>query len=88
MTLETITSIGGWIGMAMLLYAYAARKNISPARYALLNLIGAGLVGVNCLVTKAWPAVALETAWMAIALRELIVAKQGISPNAPGPEKR
>lgn len=57
--------------MAMLLFAYAARKRLSPTAYALLNLAGAILVGIDCVRTETWPAVALEVAWSAIAISEL-----------------
>ncbi len=75
--LPSLSTTGGWIGMGLLLYAYAMRSTLPPRAYALLNLVGAALVGIACLVTRTWPALALETAWAAIALRDLLRGKAG-----------
>lgn len=91
MTFTLFSSIGGWVGMAMLLYAYAARNRLSSRSYALLNLFGAMLVGVNCFVTEAWPAMALQTAWAAIAIFELCFLRRPpnptVNPTGHGREK-
>lgn len=69
--MELAADIVGWAGMLTLLFAYARREHLPPRTYALLNLFGALGVAALCIVKHAWPALALETAWAAIALRDL-----------------
>jgi hypothetical protein len=71
MTVDVPSALG-WIGMGMLLIAYWRRDRLPPVAYALLNLVGAGLIAVVCFVQAAWPAFALECAWAVIAVRDLV----------------
>lgn len=67
-----LTTLLGWIGMGMLLAAYGGRDRLPPRTYAVLNLVGATLVGIDCYDNRTWPAFALETAWAAIAVHQLL----------------
>jgi hypothetical protein len=67
-----VFSLFGWIGMALILLAYfflAVKKlKANSIVYNLLNAFGGlGLVA-NTFVTKSWPSVALNIAWIAIAI--------------------
>lgn len=61
-----------WLGTFLLLGAFAAVSNEWIEResflYVSANVLGAGLVGVVCAWKRAWPALALEVAWIAITL--------------------
>jgi len=65
----------GWVGMALLLAAYAAVSFDLVARdaplYVGVNVLGAALVAVICAVKRAWPAFALEIAWIALSVPAL-----------------
>lgn len=65
----------GWIGMVMLLAAYAAVSFDLVARdgvpYVAVNVVGAALVGVICAAKRAWPAFALEAAWILLTIPAL-----------------
>lgn len=69
--LQSIPQILGWVGMSALLIAYAWRKTLHPPSYALLNLVGAGLLSIVLFTQAAWPAFALECIWGMIAIRDL-----------------
>jgi hypothetical protein len=69
---DHIPQVLGWIGMVLLLVAFARKDTLSKRRYALMNLVGAILVGVSALEQQAWPPLALEVAWAGIALRDLL----------------
>ena len=82
---ELFIQICGWTGTALIVGAYyfVSDKKLDPAgkTYQLLNLIGSAGVGVNVFYQKAWPAVALEVVWGAIAVATLIrIRKQRHSP--------
>lgn len=70
-----LPSILGWIGMAMLLYAYGRRLTLNANQHAGLNLVGAVLICVVCFVQAAWPPFFLNCVWAAIAIRDLFVGK-------------
>lgn len=65
----------GWLGMALLLAAYAAVSFDLVARdaplYIGVNVVGAALVAVICAAKRAWPAFALEAAWIVISVPSL-----------------
>jgi hypothetical protein len=69
--MDQLVEIVGWAGMAALLFAYARRQALTATVYALTNLVGALSVAAVCLARSTWPALALELAWAAIALRDL-----------------
>ena len=69
---KNIVEIGGWFGVILILGAYTANifeildaKNFG---YLVSNAIGAGLVGWNTFVKKAYPPLALNIAWFAVAI--------------------
>ena len=66
-----LASFAGWIGMLLLLGAYWKRGSLTSYRYALLNLGGAVLLAVHCAIAAAWPAMALQFAWAAIAVGDM-----------------
>lgn len=72
-----IYSILGWIGMVMLLWAYARRESLEKRSHAALNLVGAILICVVCFVQAAWPPFVLNCIWALIAVRDIA------GPNIP-----
>jgi hypothetical protein len=64
----TIQDALGLVGGALLLLGYARKDHLAPLPGGLINFTGAGLVGYNAWVQKAWGPFWLEAAWMAIAL--------------------
>jgi hypothetical protein len=64
--------IFGWIGMALLILAYAllSNKKLNPhtKTYHFLNLLGALGIVVSTLKTKSWPALTLNIIWIIIAI--------------------
>lgn len=66
-----LADLCGWVGAAMLLVAYAAVsfKRLVPASFAYqcLNALGSGLLIVNTVYHRAWPAACLNTIWAGIA---------------------
>jgi hypothetical protein len=76
------TELGGYVGMVLLLLAYALSTadvlDRSSAAYHGMNGLGAALVAVSVYVKRAWPAFVLEACWTAIAAWGLIqVARAG-----------
>lgn len=71
-----IYSIIGWFGMILILLAYflLSIKKLKPNSiiYNLLNFFGAAGIVVITFVTKAWPSVALNIAWMGIAIYAIL----------------
>lgn len=65
----------GWIGMVLLLGAYAAVSFDLVERtglaYVGVNVVGAALVAVICAAKRAWPAFALEVAWIVLTVPAL-----------------
>ncbi|MGL4312787.1 MAG: CBU_0592 family membrane protein [Sphingomonas sp.] len=62
----------GWAGSALLLGAYlltsAGRLASRSVAYQLMNVAGAACLAANVLWHRAYPAVMLELAWIAIGL--------------------
>lgn len=81
MNLPSITDLCGWIGMILLLTAYGRQRTASLRANALTNLVGAAFMAVMCVAQKAWPALALQSVWAAIAIRDLIWSAK--APTAP-----
>ncbi len=76
--LERRIRLGGWIGMTLLLGAFALRlaevwSGTAPA-YVAANVVGALLVAVQCAWQRAWPALVLEVGWVVLTLLSLGVA--------------
>jgi hypothetical protein len=66
----------GWLGMFLLVVAYAKRSSLPRRRYAGFNLAGAVCLGVSCYAAAAWPPFAMQCVWGAIALRDLGTARR------------
>jgi len=66
----------GWFGAALILAAYFSVSfglmTLGDGGFQAMNLFGALGLCVNAYAKKAWPVVALEVAWMLIALVSLI----------------
>lgn len=66
---------GGWIGMALLLGAFALRLGEvldgASMVYVVSNVVGALLVGVQCAWQRAWPALVLELGWVVLTLASI-----------------
>jgi hypothetical protein len=71
-----LTDIIGWTGTACVLLAYllVSMRKIKPSTpaYQLLNLIGAGALILHTFAEQAIPSMALNIAWLGIALYGLI----------------
>lgn len=83
--MEIFVQISGWIGMVLILGAYflISRKMVDSQSYTyhLVNLFGAiGLI-INTYYQEAWPVVALNTVWVAIAVSTLIKIRQNTSQD-------
>ena len=77
---EIIVQICGWVGTALFVGAYylVSDKKLDPAGgvYQWLNLVGSVCLGVNVFYQKAWPALALEIVWGAIAVSALLRSRK------------
>lgn len=75
MTLKTFVAITGWSAALLILGAYGLLSfgKIQPRSrvYQLMNIIGAAGFIINCAYNNAWPSVALNVAWMGIAIYAL-----------------
>ena len=73
--MELLIEISGWLGTILIVWAYylvSVRKlDILDQTYQVLNLVGAFFLGVTVFYKQAWPALALEIIWAAIALYAL-----------------
>lgn len=71
-----VYSILGWAGMVLIVLAYflnsTGRLGSRSVAYQLMNLFGSAGVFVNVYRQEAWPAVALQVIWGAVALYALI----------------
>ena len=70
-----IIEIIGWIGTFLILTAYllVSTERLKPkaTAYILMNLFGAIFIGVNVFDNQAWPALALQIVWGAVAIISL-----------------
>lgn len=75
---ELVVDIAGWIGMALLIGAYAlvtAGRLAGPSlTFQLMNLVGGGLLMVNSGWYGAWPSAALNLVWVVIGTVGLVRA--------------
>lgn len=65
------TDATGWVGMAMLLIAYARRGTLPGRAYNAFNVAGAVLLVVVCVAREAWPPAVLNVIWAGIGLRDM-----------------
>ncbi|MFN0204301.1 MAG: hypothetical protein ACKVTZ_22475 [Bacteroidia bacterium] len=72
---KTLIDLMGWVGMAMVVFAYGANiqnklPNTSLA-YILLNMIGSIFLIINCFYNHAMPPAILNIIWTIIAFYSL-----------------
>jgi hypothetical protein len=78
----------GWAGAVLILFAYlllsAERLDGQSRLYQWMNVVGAAGIAINAWWHGAWPAVALDVAWMIIGGVALwrILRKRGSSTSA------
>jgi hypothetical protein len=81
MTVKTFVSIAGWGAALLILGAYSLLSfgKVQPRSwvYQLMNIIGAAGFIINCAYNNAWPSVALNVAWMGIAIYALRRNRRG-----------
>ena len=74
--METVIQSIGWLGTLLIILAYFLISNghltTKSKLYQWMNLWGAVGVGVNVFHQQAWPVLALEIAWGAIAIVSII----------------
>ncbi len=74
-----LIDIAGWIGMALLIGAYAlvtTGRILGPSlRFQLMNLVGGALLMVNSAWYGAWPSAALNLVWVVIGTAGLVRAR-------------
>jgi hypothetical protein len=77
--LSLVIDVAGWIGMALLIGAYAlvtAGRILGPSlTFQLMNLLGGGLLMVNSAWYGAWPSAALNLVWVVIGSVGLVRAR-------------
>ena len=75
MTLKSFVDLSGWTAALLILGSYAllsfGKIQARSPIYQLMNLIGAIGFIINCAWNGAWPSVALNVAWMGIAVYAL-----------------
>lgn len=72
-------SLLGWTGMALLLLSFAFQQRIRGNIYFVLNAIGALLIAIYCIYSKAWPPAVLNIVWLLVAIRSLLIRKRSMS---------
>jgi len=79
MNTTTIISLIGWIGSISYLSAYVlvSLKKLEgdSIPFQVLNLIGGLFLGINTFYNTAYPATALNLAWIGIALYTIVKKK-------------
>ncbi len=75
MTLKTFIEICGWAAAGLILGAYSllsfGKIQARAPLYQWMNVLGALGFIINCAWNGAWPSVALNIVWMAIAFYAL-----------------
>ncbi len=75
MTSKSFVDFSGWAAAALILGAYAllsfGKIQARSPLYQWMNIVGALGFIINCSANGAWPSVALNIVWMAIALYAL-----------------
>lgn len=81
MKASLLIDITGWVGVALLLLAYAlvsTRKVQGDSMtYQFLNMLGGTLLIVNSFHYKAFPSVGVNVAWIGIAIYSMIRTRRG-----------
>ncbi len=78
--LPSLIGLGGWIGAAELLAAYALVSKGSIAgdslKYQALNITGSILLMVNCAYTGAWPSAIANLFYLVVGINILLTVKR------------
>lgn len=73
-----LINVLGWVGMALLIGAYAlitaGRVHASGLAFQLMNLFGGGFLMVNSAYYGAWPSAVLNLVWVGIGSVGLVRA--------------
>ena len=81
-----IVNVVGWLGMALLISAYAlvtaGRLHGPGLTFQLMNLFGGGFLMVNSAYYGAWPSAALNLVWVVIGLVGLSRARLKAATSA------
>jgi hypothetical protein len=81
-------NVVGWIGMALLISAYAlvtaGRLRGPGLPFQLMNLVGGGSLMVNSAYYGAWPSAALNLVWVVIGVVGLARARLKAAPLSVG----
>lgn len=86
-----IVDVAGWVGMALLLGAYAlvtaGRLPGTGPAFQVMNLVGGALLMVNSAWYGAWPSAVLNLVWVvigSIGLVRLALRRGGAPAGRPG----
>jgi len=78
--MNILIEIIGWLGMILILTAYwlisSRRVEAKSIFYRMLNFLGAIGIVINAFYHKAFPPLALNTVWAAIALWAIISSQK------------
>jgi hypothetical protein len=82
-----VINVVGWIGMALLVGAYAlvtaGRLRGPDLTFQLMNLVGGVSLMANSAYYGAWPSAALNLVWMVIGVVGLTRARLRPPPTTP-----
>jgi uncharacterized membrane protein len=68
---EWILETLGWIGMILIVLAYAMKRKLPPAKLAIINFTGSVCLGIMLFAKQAWPGVTLQVIWCVISIIDL-----------------
>lgn len=74
--MEWILESLGWIGMVLIVLAYALKHRMPPVRLAVVNFVGSMCLGVMLFSKQAWPGVTLQVIWCTISVIDLLAARR------------
>ena len=81
---EIVVNVVGWLGMGLLIGAYAlvtaGRLQGTSLAFQLMNLLGGGLLMVNSAWYGAWPSAVLNLVWVVIGTVGLLRGSRRASP--------
>ena len=90
-TTVVVVNVLGWVGMALLISAYALVTagwlTGTALRFQLMNLFGGAGLMINSAYYDAWPSAALNLVWVAIGIVGLVRAR-GRNDLQPATEAR
>jgi len=86
-----IVNVAGWVGMALLLGAYAlvtaGRLPGTGLAFQVMNLVGGALLMVNSAYYGAWPSAVLNLVWVligSVGLARFALKRAGAPAGTPG----